>query len=114
MAFTNEQIQEIKAAVAKFMYYHRPPIEIRDNLDFGYRIEGLNVFFFEIRPRWNKPEEKIETPVAKTTFVKTKNQWKIYWMRGNLKWYPYEPHYVKTISRFFKLVAEDKHHCFFG
>ncbi|NOY36675.1 MAG: DUF3024 domain-containing protein [Chlorobi bacterium] len=114
MAFTDKQIQEIEGAVAKFMYYHRPPADIRNKLDFGYRIEGQSVFLFEIRPRWDKPDEKIESPFAKTTFIKTKNKWKVYWLRGNLKWYPYDPPYVRTISRFFELVAEDKFHCFFG
>ena len=45
----------------------------KDQLDFGYRIDGQNVYLFEIRPRWDKPEEITETPVAKTTFIKSKN-----------------------------------------
>jgi len=114
MAFTNEQNKEIKAAMAKFMYFHRPPVDIRDKLDFGYRIEGQSLILFEIRPSWKNSAEKIESPFVKTTFVRSKNMWKIYWLRGNLKWYPYDPPHVKNISRFFELVAEDKHHCFFG
>lgn len=115
MALTNEQIKEIEQAAAKYMYYNRPPLEIRDQLDFGYRIEDQNVYLFEIRPRWDKHEEKTETPVAKTTYIKSKNLWKIYWMRGNLKWYHYEPvPFVKTISGFFDLVTEDALNCFFG
>ncbi len=109
MALTKEQIKEIEQASAKYMYYHRPPLEVRDQLDFGYRIEDQNVYLFEIRPRWDKPEEKTETPVAKTTYIKSKDLWKIYWMRGNLKWYHYEPvPFVKTISDFFDLVAADE------
>ena len=115
MAFTKEQITEIEKAATKYMYYERPPLEVRNQLDLGYRIEDQNVFLFEIRPRWDKPEEKTETPVAKTTYIKSQNQWKIYWMRGNLKWYHYEPvPYVKSISDFFDLVAEDALSCFFG
>lgn len=115
MAFTNTQIQEIKKAAAKYLYYNRPPLEIRDKLDLAYRIEGQSVYVVEIRPRWDKPDEKTEDPVAKTTFVKTKNQWKIFWLRGNLKWYLYKPvPYVKNISDFFDLVTEDKLNCFFG
>jgi hypothetical protein len=56
MAFTKTQIQEIEKAAAKFMYYHRPPLEIREKLDIGYRIEGQSVYVFEIRPGWDKPE----------------------------------------------------------
>jgi len=117
MALTKEKISEIEKAAAKYMYYHRPPLEIRNQLDLGYRIEGQNVYLFEIRPGWNKnkPEEKTESPVAKTTYIKSKNYWKIYWMRGNLKWYHYAPMpFVKNISDFFDLIAEDKFSCFFG
>ena len=115
MALTKEQRKEIQQAAAKDMYYHRPPLEVLDQLDFGYRIEDQNVYMFEIRPRWDKPEEKKETPVAKTTYIKSKDLWKIYWMRGNLKWYHYEPvPSVKTISDFFDLVEEDELSCFFG
>jgi hypothetical protein len=45
MALTKEQITEIEKAAAKYMYYNRPPLEIRDKLDLGYRIEGQNVRF---------------------------------------------------------------------
>lgn len=115
MALSPEQIETIEKAAAKYMYYNRPPLEIRDKLDMGYRIDGQDVYIFEIRPRWNKPEEKKITEVARTTYIKSKNCWKIYWMRANLKWYHYKPvPYVKNISDFFDLVAEDAAHCFFG
>lgn len=115
MAFTKEQIAEIEKASAKYMYYNRPPLEIRDQLDFAYRIDGQSVYLFEIRPRWDKPEEKSDTPIAKTTYIKSKNLWKIYWMRGDLKWHYYKPvPFVKTISDFFDLVKQDALSCFFG
>jgi hypothetical protein len=115
MALTNTQIQKIEKAAAKFMYYKRPPLEIREKLDIGYRIEGQSVYIFEIIPRWDKPEEKIESPVAKTTFVKAKNHWKIFWLRANLKWYHYKPvPYVKKIEQFFEVVDADALGCFWG
>jgi hypothetical protein len=115
MSLTKTQIQEIEKAAAKFMYYHRPPLEIREKLDIGYRIEGQSVYVFEIRPRWDKPEVIHESPVAKTTFVKAKTHWKIFWIRANLKWYHYKPvPYVKNIARFFDVVGEDKLGCFWG
>jgi len=116
MALTKEQITKIEKAAAKYMYYERPPLEVRDQLDLGYRIEGQNVFLFEISPRWDKPEEKTERPVAKTTYIKSKNLWKIYWMRGNLEMVPLRAcsFYVKSISDFFDLVTEDALSCFFG
>ena len=40
MALTKEQITGIEKAAARYMYYHRPPLEIRSELDIGYRIKG--------------------------------------------------------------------------
>ncbi len=40
IAFNNEQTEDIKKAAAKYMYYNRPPLEIRDKLDLGYRVEA--------------------------------------------------------------------------
>ena len=115
MSFTTQQITTIKEAAAKYLYYNRPPIDIRDQLDIGYRIKEQSVFVFEIRPDWQNKEVKIETPVAKTTFNKSKNMWKTYWMRGDLKWYHYEAvPFVESISDFFYLVAKDELNCFFG
>jgi len=115
MALTKDQIAEIEHAAAKYMHDNRPPLEIRDQLDFGCRIDEQNVFLFEIRPYWDHPEEKQEIPIAKTTYIKSKKHWKIYWMRGNLKWCHYEPvPFVKSISDFFDLVEEDALSCFFG
>jgi hypothetical protein len=53
--------------------------------------------------------------VAKTTYVKSSNNWKVYWLRANGNWYSYEPKpTVKSFTDFITLVEEDKHHCFWG
>ena len=115
MALSEQQIKEIKNAGATFMFYNRPPVEVRKELDLGYRIENQSVYVFEIRPRWDKPEEILHEDVAKTTYVKTQGVWKVYWMRGDLKWHRYGPQpEVATISEFFDLVAGDDYACFFG
>jgi hypothetical protein len=56
----------------------RPPAHIRNELDLGYRISGQSVEIFEVRPQWDDPSQKMERPVAKATFVKTRNCWKIF------------------------------------
>lgn len=115
MAFTKEQIKEIENAFAKFMYHSIPPVEIRDEIDFEYSIEDQSVYLYEVRPRWHNPVEKNKLPIAKTTYVKSQNKWKIFWMRGNLKWHMYEPlPIVDNILAFFDEVIADTHCCFFG
>ena len=93
----------------------RPPEEIRDNLDLGYRIDNQSVILIEIRPKFNDLSIKIELAFAKATFVKSNNKWRIYWKRGNLKWHSYNPEpESKNLHDFLKIVFEDKYHCFFG
>lgn len=86
-----------------------------DSLQTLEVIEALENFISKIRPQWNKPEIIHQYPVAKTSFVKAKNHWKVFYRRADLKWYSYTPKpVVKTIKEFTKLVEEDKHHCFWG
>jgi hypothetical protein len=106
---------EISKTVRAFLDTIRPAeAEIRKKLDFGFRYHRQSVELIEIRPKWGGKPGKTEHLFAKATFVKTLSIWKIYWMRGNLKWHPYEPPFVRSLVAFLKLVKEDKHHCFFG
>lgn len=93
----------------------RPPENIRHKLDINYKIEQQSVMLFEIRPAFKEPDRKIESPYAKATYIKSKNCWKVYWMRGTLKWALYDPQpEVRSLKDFTILVEEDKHHCFKG
>jgi hypothetical protein len=114
MRFDILKTTDIIEVMESFIEKHRPPEEIRHQLDMSYKIESQSIFIFEIRPRWDKPEEKIHCEVAKATYVKSKDNWKVYWMRGNLKWYPYKPPTVQSLKKFTELVGEDKFGCFWG
>ena len=93
----------------------RPPQHIREELDIGYKIENQSIILFEIRPSFFKREVIIESPYAKATYVKSKAKWKVYWMRGNLKWTLYDvKKEVNSLVKFLDLVDEDKYHCFKG
>ncbi|MBS1487441.1 MAG: DUF3024 domain-containing protein [Bacteroidetes bacterium] len=115
MAIDNLQTLDVIEAMENYLMRNRPPESIRPKLDLGYKIEGQSIIVFEIRPQWNDPQVILELPFAKTTFVKTKNNWKVFWMRSNLSWCSYEPKpTVKNVKEFTKLIEEDKHHCFLG
>lgn len=116
MAFNDLEIQKIKNTIeTEFMAKRRPPLEIRTQLDFGYRITGQSVELFEVRPHWREPGVIMQSEIAKATYVKTQNVWKIYWMRQDLKWHGYEPcPQVSTLEAFLEIVAEDAYACFFG
>ena len=113
---TNEKtINLLEATINKSVEAMRPPVHIRNELDIGYNFLNNTLELFEIRPRWDKKEEYIHSPFAKTKFIKSQGIWKVYWMRASGKWELYEPFpEVKDISDFFEIVKEDKHACFFG
>lgn len=115
MAFSEFERKRHERDIAKFMERRRPPPEIRPKLDLGFRIEGQSVELFEIRPDWRGSSKTMESAVAKATFVRTQNRWKIYWMRSDLRWHGYEPMLeVRSLEAFFHVVDRDEHCCFFG
>ena len=109
MPLSEFEIKSCERDIAKFMEARRPPVHIRDQLDFGYRIENQSVLLFEIRPDWQDKSKKMESSIAKATYVKRHSHWKVYWERADLKWHSYEPHPVAdSLSEFLSVVAEDK------
>jgi hypothetical protein len=116
MAFSEIEVARVKRALESFMRVRRPPSHIRAQLDLGCRTFGQSVEIFEIRPAWRGlPDERHESAIAKATFVRSRNVWRVFWRRRDLKWHSYEPaSEVKSIDDFLSLVAEDRHACFFG
>lgn len=106
---------DVIAIMENFMLYKRPPEHMRDKIDLSYKIENQSIIIFEIRPHWKNPEEVLESDVAKTTYIKVKKEWHVYWKRANGNWdpYPLEP-IVATLEDFLRLVDEDKGACFWG
>src|SRR5690606_34910997 len=115
MAISEFEIRRCEKAMQGFLEERRPPAHIRDQLDLGYRFDGQSIEIFEVRPSFRYPDEKIESPVAKATYVKSRKLWKVYWMRQDLKWHRYPPApEVRHVEDFIALVKEDAHACFFG
>ncbi|MFO7594384.1 MAG: DUF3024 domain-containing protein [Pseudomonadota bacterium] len=115
MAFSEFELKRHEKTLKAYLEKNRPPAYIRSELDFGFRQKGQSVEIFEVRPRWDNPEEKMENPVAKATYVKTQAVWKIYWQRADLKWHVYEPHpRAKSLEEFLQVVESDEYSCFFG
>ncbi len=115
MAISEFEVKRCEREVEKFLDVRRPPVHIRNEFDLGYRIESQSVELFEIRPEWQNPEKKIETPFAKATYIKKEKLWKVYWLRQDLKWHSYTPApSVKYFEEFLSIVNEDANACFFG
>jgi len=115
MAFTESETQKIHKAMNAFFELCRPSEKIRNDYDYGYKIERQSVVLFEIRNSLQKKKEKVFPTIGKATYVRTENQWRVYWERADFKWHSYTPApKVKQFNQFLKLIMEDKHHCFFG
>lgn len=115
MALSEFELRKIEKACEAFLEKRRPPESIRSELDLGYRVRDQHVEIFEIRPSRRDPSSRNELPVAKATWVKTRQYWKIYWMRADLKWHGYPPKpTVFTVEEFLAEVDADPYCCFFG
>ena len=115
MAFNEFELKKFEKAIKGFLDRKRPPPHIRKQLDLCYRLKGQSVEIFEIRPRWDDPNQLTENPIAKATYVRRQGIWKIYWQRADLKWHSYEPHpKVIELDEFLKVVESDEYACFFG
>jgi len=115
MAIESLTTLEIIEVMENFLTHNRPPEDIRAQLDITYQIENQSVVIYEVRPKWNDPKIIRQHPIAKTTWVKSSNHWKVFWQRADLKWHSYSPKpTVKKLQDFVRLVEEDTHHCFWG
>ena len=116
MAFSEFEMKRLEKVVGAFIDRKRPPAHLRDRVDLIFRIKGQSVEILEVRPTWRgTPGEITEHPLAKATYVRNSDLWKVFWMRADLKWHAYPPEpQVGTVERFLALVSEDKHALFFG
>lgn len=115
MAFNDLDRKRIERAMDKFLAKRRPPPHIRPELDIGYRLIDQSVEILEIRPQWDAPSITHERSFAKATYVRTRNLWRVFWKRADLKRHGYEPaSKVKTIDEFLAAVDADPYGCFFG
>jgi hypothetical protein len=114
MAFNELELELIEKVVGGLCQEMNSP-EFKDELSIEYRIDKQDVVIFEKRPAYQRPKEFTEIPAAKLKYLRTKNEWRLFWMRGDLKWHAYNP--VKNSVRLNNLVAEiksDPYGCFWG
>ena len=114
MAFSEPELKKIDKLVGT-MCRDRSPSDIKDELELIYRVKGHDVTILEKRPDWQDPCETMEIPVAKLKYVRTKNEWRLYWQRRDLKWHSYDllP-YSRDLKELVGEVDEDPYCCFFG
>jgi len=101
--------------LADFVKSIRPPADIRNKLDIGAMKDDDGIKIFERRPFWDDPEQIMYNPFAKLKYVKKTDTWRLYWMRGTLKWDSYKPcPESKDLGQLLEAVRSDEHGCFGG
>lgn len=115
MALSELELKRCERDWQRFAIKRRPPPHLRAQLDLFWRVDGHSVQIIEVRPDWRDSAQRLETPVAKATFVRSREHWRIYWRRGDGKWHGYEPRCeVRSFDEFLAVVDADEHACFFG
>ncbi|WP_414665150.1 DUF3024 domain-containing protein [Horticoccus sp. 23ND18S-11] len=115
MPLPETQVRAAFAAVGAFLEKRRPPVSIRDKLDFRADISGSDVFIVEVRPDHLDKTQKRDTPVAKMKWVAARKVWRLFWMRADLKWHSYKPFPESAeIAVLVDVVDRDSNCCFFG
>ena len=114
MPFTEIELKYIESTVGK-MCKRRSPPQFSDKLRTTFEVRSLDVIVYEERPEWHNPKEWSKTEVAKFKYSRKDGEWKLYWMRSDLKWHAYDmvsP--TKSLEEIVKEVDEDPDGAFFG
>jgi len=113
MAFNELDRRRVEKRIVAFVEMRRPPVELREQLDLGYRIDGQTVELFEARRSIRGHVD--EMPVARLRYVKARSTWTLYWMSGDLKWHRYPPlAEAERLDELLEEIDEDPNACFFG
>jgi len=113
MALNELDRRRVEKRLEDFVESRRPPVELRAQLDLDFRLEGQVVDLFE--KRRSLRGHVVETPVARLRYVKSRDVWKLFWMRADLKWHRYPPlPESDRLEVLLREIDEDPNACFFG
>ena len=115
MAFDELELKRIDKHVGGLCRRKTRP-EYREQLEFIYEVSGHDVSIYEIRPTWQDPTDKTRMGVARFKFVRSRGEWRLYWMRRDLKWHRYaeDVSTASALEPLVRVVAEDCWGAFFG
>ena len=87
----------------------------RDQIREGQRFTGQTLDLFFIPPHSRRPEETVESPIARIRYVRSRQIWQLYWMRSDGKRHRYIPYPdALTLVEALRVVEEDVNCCLFG
>jgi len=115
MAFSEFEHKRYEKLLTEFCTTRGPGPHIRAKLRWDFLITGQSIELLETRPRWDAPSKNSSLGFTKATYVKHSREWKVYWMRADLKWHrSWTCPCVSTIEEFLELVDRDEEAAFKG
>ncbi|MFK3708671.1 DUF3024 domain-containing protein [Klebsiella sp. NPDC088457] len=113
MAFNDLEYHAVNKEVRQFVDSIRPTAHVRKELDIVYSINDQTIEIGEQRPIWNgEPGETNILPSVRIKYFRTQRQWKLYWMRKDMRWHLYDT--AETLTEALEVVRVDPDCCFFG
>jgi len=108
MAFTEIERAKYENLVSNLIQNRR--IQATEN---GFEFNNQSIELFETHPSTSNEKDFFNISVAKITYIRTTDIWKISWMRGSLKWQGYRKHpEVKKLGEALFIIAEDEDRLF--
>ena len=115
MAFNELEKKAVEKELENFLGRKRPPRHLRSEIDIQYLISGQTVIIEEVRPYWRDKSQQVRNPLAKLTYVRSRDIWKIYWMGKTMQWQSYAPNpEAEKMEEALGIIEEDSSGCFFG
>jgi len=114
MAFNELELKRIDRTVGDLCRRSSPPKHAHQ-LRVVYEIDGHSVSIFEERPPWDGVGEWTRMGVARLRYFRSRGEWRLYWMRRDLRWHLYEPDEMATdLASLVAVVDADEYGAFFG
>ncbi len=114
MAFSEIELKRIDLTVGELCRRSSRP-EFANELRFVYDIEGHAVSIYEERSPWDGIGGWTRMGVARFRFVRSRGEWRLYWMRRDLRWHRYDPEpSTDELAALVAVVDADEYGAFFG
>jgi hypothetical protein len=114
VAFDDLELKRIERTVGELCRRCSPPEHV-DQLRIGYEVEGHSVTMYEERPPWDGVGEWTRRGIARFRFYRSRGEWRLYWMRQDLRWHLYDPDEMPAdLASLVEVVEADGFGAFFG
>ncbi len=114
MAFSELELKRIDRTIGDLCRRLSPP-EHASELRVVYEVEGHSVSMYEERPPWDGVGGWTRMGIARFRLVRSRGEWRLYWMRRDLRWHRYETEEAANdLGALVAVVEADEYGAFFG